>query len=67
MNKNVRMILVVIGLLLTGYGIYTLVTPETSISIGDLSLESQENTNSFITIAIGIASIVLSQFAGKKL
>jgi len=66
MTKTVRLILLVIGVLLTIYGIYTLIAPEASISIGNLSVESQDNTNSYITIVLGIASIVISQLIGKK-
>jgi hypothetical protein len=66
MNKSIKMILLVVGVILVGYGIYTLVAPEASVGIGDLSIEAQDNDNSYITIALGLASVALSFLAGKK-
>ncbi|WP_242131664.1 hypothetical protein [Aestuariivivens marinum] len=66
MNKSVKTILLVAGLGLLVYGIYTLIAPEASVSIGDFSVEAQDNTDAYITIALGLVAIVLSLFAGKK-
>ena len=66
MNKSVKMILLIVGVVLLIYGIYTLIAPEASVGIGDLSIEAQDNTNSYITIALGLASVVLSYLGGKK-
>ncbi|WP_104736383.1 hypothetical protein [Hanstruepera ponticola] len=66
MNKTVKMILLVVGIILVIYGIYTLIAPEASVGIGDLSIEAQDNDNSYITIALGIASVALSFLGGKK-
>ncbi len=66
MNKNVKMILLVVGVVLVGYGIYTLVAPEAAVSIGGLSVEAQDNTNSYITIALGLVAIALNFLGGKK-
>jgi len=66
MTKSVKKILLVVGFVLLGYGIYTLIAPEASVSIGDLSLEAQDNTNSYITIALGLAALVISFLGGKK-
>ena len=66
MNKNVKMILIIVGVVLVGYGIYTLVAPEAAVSIGDFSVEAQDNTDSYITIALGLVAIVLSFLGGKK-
>jgi hypothetical protein len=66
MTKSVKKILLVVGFVLLGYGIYTLVAPEASVSIGNLSLEAQDNTNSYITIALGIAALARSFLGGKK-
>lgn len=66
MNKQVKTVLLVVGLGLLGYGIYTLVAPEASISIGEFSVEAQDNTNSYITIALGIAAVALGFLGGKK-
>ncbi|WP_185956511.1 hypothetical protein [Changchengzhania lutea] len=44
MNKTVKQILLVVGIVLLGYGIYTLIAPEASVSFGGLSVEAQDNT-----------------------
>ncbi len=66
MNKNVKIILLVVGVILVGYGIYTLVAPEAAVSIGGLSVEAQDNTNSYFTIALGLVAIALNFLGGKK-
>ena len=66
MNKSVKTILLVVGIGLLGYGIYTLIAPEASVSIGGLSMEAQDNTNSYITIALGLGALALSFLGGKK-
>ncbi|CAM1345963.1 hypothetical protein [Tenacibaculum crassostreae] len=67
MNKNIKTVLLVAGIVILGYGIYTLIQPEAQVSIGDVDLvKAQDNTNSYITMAIGIVAIALSSFASKK-
>ncbi|WP_375235057.1 hypothetical protein [Winogradskyella sp.] len=66
MSKNVKIIILVIGVILAVYGIYTLIAPEASMSVGGMSVEAQDNTNSYITIVLGIVAIAVSQFTGKK-
>ncbi|QTD36491.1 hypothetical protein JL193_10035 [Polaribacter batillariae] len=67
MNKTIKTVLLVAGLILLGYGIYTLIQPETQVSIGDLDLiEAQDNTNSYITIGLGILAVALSLIKGKS-
>jgi hypothetical protein len=66
MNKSVKMILLVVGIGLLGYGVYTLISPEASVSIGSLSMVAQDNTNSYITIALGLGALALSFLGGKK-
>jgi len=66
MNKTVTVILLVVGIILFAYGIYTLIAPETLFKLGDLSVETQDNTNSYITIALGLVSVALGYFGGKK-
>lgn len=66
MNKTIKTVLLVAGIVLLAYGIYTLVIPETQVSIGDLDLiEAQDNTNAYITIGLGILAVVLSLVKGK--
>ncbi|ARV15714.1 hypothetical protein [Polaribacter sp. SA4-12] len=67
MNKTIKTLLLVTGIILLVYGIYTMIQPETQISIGDLDLvKSQDNTNSYITIALGIVALVFSLAKGKS-
>ncbi|QTE21283.1 hypothetical protein [Polaribacter cellanae] len=67
MNKSIKTVLLVAGLILLGYGIYTLIQPEAQVSIGDLDLiEAQDNTNSYITIGLGIVAVALSLIKGKS-
>ena len=66
MNKNIKTVLLVAGIVLLAYGIYTMVVPETKVAIGDLSLiEAQDNTNAYITIGLGLFAVVLSLIKGK--
>lgn len=67
MNQTVRLILIIAGVLLLAYGIYTLIIPEADINIGDLDiLTVQDNSNAYITIGLGVAALVLAFLAGKK-
>ena len=67
MNKTIKLVLLIFGIVLTAYGIYTMIIPETEISIGDLNLvKVQDNTNSYITIALGIVAIGISLVKGEK-
>ena len=67
MNKSIKTVLLVVGIVLLAYGIYTMVVPETKIAIGDVSLiEAQDNTNAYIAIGLGILAVVLSLVKGKS-
>ena len=66
MTKNVKLILLIVGIVLIVYGIYTMIAPEASVSLGGLSVEAQDNTDSYITIALGLVAVVLSFVGGKK-
>lgn len=67
MNKTIKTVLLLVGVVLLAYGIYTMVIPETKVAISDVSLvEVQDNTNSFIVIGLGIAAVVLSLVKGKS-
>lgn len=67
MNRSIKAILLVVGIALLAYGIYTMVVPETKVAIGDVSLiEAQDNTNAYITIGLGIVAVVLSLVKGKS-
>lgn len=67
MNKTIKTVLLIAGVILVAYGIYTMIQPETQVSIGDLDLlEAQDNTNSYITIAIGVVALALGLIKGKS-
>ncbi|MBT8273450.1 MAG: tetraspanin family protein [Bacteroidia bacterium] len=66
MNKTVKTILLVVGIVLIGYGIYTMIAPEASVEVGGLSVEAQDNTDAYITIALGLVSVVIGFLGGRK-
>ena len=66
MNKTIKTVLLVAGVVLLIYGFYTLIQPEASVSVGDFSVSAQDNTNAYITIGLGLAAIAISLFAGKR-
>ena len=67
MNKNIKTILLVVGIILLAYGFYTMVVPETKVAVGDVSLvEAQDNTNAYIAIALGILAVVFSLIKRSK-
>ncbi len=60
-----KSILKFLELALLGYGIYTQVAPEASVRIGGMSVEAQDNTDSYMTIGLGILALGVS-FLGKR-
>ncbi|RSC95583.1 hypothetical protein [Tenacibaculum singaporense] len=66
MSKTYRSMLLIAGIVILAYGVYTLFQPETQVSVGSLDLVKQDNTGSYITIAMGIIAIGLSLFMNKK-
>lgn len=67
MNKSIKTVLLVAGIILLIYGIYTLIQPEAQVSIGDVDLvEAQDNTNAYITIGIGVVALALGLIKGKS-
>ena len=66
MNKTIKMVLMVAGIALLIYGIYTMIAPEAAISVGPLNMEAQDNTNSYITIGLGVVALIVAFLGGKK-
>lgn len=67
MGKNFKSIVLIAGIVILAYGVYTLIQPETQLSVGDVDLlKVQDNTGSYITIIFGIVAIAFSSFWGKK-
>lgn len=66
MNKTIKTILLVVGLILVIYGIYKMIVPEASVDIGIAKVEAQDNQDAYITIGLGLAAMVLGFLGGKK-
>ena len=66
MNKSVKTVLLIAGIILLGYGIYTLIAPEASVEVGPLNVEAQDNTNAYIAMGLGIVALIASLLGGKK-
>ena len=67
MNKTIKSILLIVGVVLLGYGIYTLVVPETILSIGSLDVKAKDsNNNSYITIGLGLLSLLIGLLGSRK-
>jgi uncharacterized membrane protein HdeD (DUF308 family) len=66
MNNTIKTVLLIAGVALLGYGIYTLIRPEASLDLGILKVESQDNTNAYITIGLGLLALIIGFLAGKK-
>lgn len=58
MNNVLKVVLLIIGVGLVGYGVYTLVSPEFSIDAGPLQIDAQgDNTQSYAMIVFGILAL----------
>jgi len=68
MNKSIKSILIIVGVILLGYGIYTLVVPETILSIGSLDVKAQDNNHnsSYITIGLGLLALFIGLMGSRK-
>ncbi|MFD1096781.1 hypothetical protein [Salegentibacter chungangensis] len=59
MNNTLKVVLLILGLGLIGYGLYTLVTPEFALDAGPLQIEAQgDNTQSYAMIAFGLLALI---------
>ncbi|RIA08740.1 hypothetical protein OE09_0562 [Flavobacteriaceae bacterium MAR_2010_72] len=67
MNKSIKSILMIVGVVLIGYGIYTIVVPETILSIGSLDVKAKDtNNNSYIMTGLGLAALLFSIIGSRK-
>ncbi len=66
MNKTIKTILVIAGILLLLYGGYELIMPESSVDIGIAEFETQNNNNAYTVLGIGTVVLLLGLFVGKK-
>lgn len=59
MNNTLKIVLLVVGILLVVYGLYTLLTPEVSMQAGPLKVEAQgDKTQSYAMIGLGILALI---------
>ena len=56
MHKAIQAILLVVGVFLIGYGLYSMITPEASIDLGIVEAEIQDNNNAYVNMGFGLAS-----------
>lgn len=69
MNSAVKIILIVAGIALAGYGIFELVNPEIDIDLGPIDIQAQDddaNIAAFVKIGIGAVLLLIGAFFGKK-
>lgn len=66
MKNTLKIVLLVVGFLLVGYGLYTLISPEVSVEAGPLQVEAQEdNSQTYAMIGLGVLAL-LGGFAFNK-
>tara|TARA_R100001369_G_scaffold21881_6_gene39843 strand:- start:53081 stop:53284 length:204 start_codon:yes stop_codon:yes gene_type:complete len=59
MNNTLKIVLLVVGVVLVGYGLYTLVTPEVAFEAGPIKIQAQgDHTQSYAMIGLGILSLI---------
>lgn len=69
MNNTVKIILFVIGLALIGFGLYTILTPDTVFEVGALSVKAKSNaidTQSIVIIGLGVLALIGAAFSKKN-
>ncbi|MGB5418916.1 hypothetical protein [Algibacter sp.] len=66
MNKTIKLILLVAGVALLVYGLYLLVIPETSVDLGIIDIKAQDNENAYITIGLGLVTLLVGFLVGRK-
>lgn len=67
MKNTLKFVLLAVGILLVGYGLYTLITPEVSIEAGPLRVEAQgDNSQSYAMIGLGVLALLGGIAFNKK-
>lgn len=59
MNRNIKTVFLIAGIILLAYGFYTLVIPEQKVEI-------PSNTSAYITIVLGVLAVILSLIKEKE-
>ena len=64
---TLKIVLLIVGILLVIYGLYTLFTPEVSMQAGPLKIEAQgDNTQAYAMIGLGILALIGGAAFGKR-
>lgn len=59
MKNTLKFVLLILGIFLIVYGLYTLISPEVSLQAGPLKVEAQgDNTQSYAMIGFGILTLI---------
>ena len=67
MNNVLKISLLVIGIGLVGYGLYTLIFPEVSLEAGPITVEAQgDNTQSYAMMGFGLLALIAGLAFGKR-
>lgn len=67
MNNTLKIVLIVVGFALVGYGLYTLMTPEVLMEAGPLKIEAQgDKTQSYAMIILGVLALAGGVAFGKR-
>ena len=69
MKNSLNIILLVVGVILIGFGLYTVFSPNTIIEVGPIQVKENDNsfdTRSVIIIGLGILSIAGAILFKKK-
>jgi len=69
MQNSLKIILLVVGLALIGFGLYTIFTPDTVFEAGPISLKAKNNTidtQSIVIIGLGVIALIGAVFSKKK-
>lgn len=69
MNNTIKIILLVVGLAMIGFGLYTIFTPDAVLEVGPLSVKAKNNsidTQSIVIIGLGVLVLLGAVFSKKK-
>ena len=66
MDKIIKTLLIISGLVLTAYGVYKVIAPEATVDIGIAEFNSQDNKKAYISLAVGVVILIISGFVKKK-
>lgn len=67
MNNILKIVLLVIGVGMIGYGLYRLITSEFAIDAGPLQVEAHgDNTQSYAMIGFGVLALIGGLAFGKR-